>query len=516
MKSLMTKICQNMLGTNIRYVVRSSEQFVMLTNLVPQFAKLEQIHIRNVSSASNDYMRNFVDRLQLAPTVNWIEFQAGVSDEQKEAMGPSLERWEASGGRVQFWEQETTEGVAMVLEELGDVLNHIPAETGPYWKDSRLHLSTKLAWPTAEDVDAANRGKNHLLLGISSIAARDFLLASGCPRNWGRRNGYTLVEHIRRFMRVKGYERFSVVEVLRAAKHPHCGKAQLFLSHAQSERAEQTFDTMFQAAGSYGPMFVDYFCLRQCVGSMDPARVLDAIREIGFTVAGLAHSGDGSAPMLQRVWRGYEIYCTIATGARFWAVAEPAVDRALCSKQQILDFDLRACRSQKPEDKSTLMEFFDDLEGGVQAANKAVSEALLVARRSRAKQNAFGGCTICLSCFGFCVLPPALIALVVCLVLEGWGLGATISLAVAIGSCLLLLLLVALGVQNTGVGKNDGVQLHRPRTRSASVEMRATGSVLELPTPSSPEAGDGQPRVARGRPSTEPSQSLSSRQHLLD
>lgn len=302
---------------------------------------------------------------------------------------------------------------------------------------------------------------DHLLLGMTYSAAADFLLASGWPEDYvrsaqdterngplvsGKEIGYDVAQHIRNFMREKGYEQFSVAEVLYCIGYPNVGFARAFLSHAQNEMLAVTFGLMAQVTlgltGTGSPksdldrlqlaaIFVDYFCLRQCVPDFDPPKVRAAIGTIGCLFAGLSVEG-GSVQMLTRVWCGYELYCAIIEGAQFWAVgAYGPLDVVFAP---VLSIDLRQCEANKPQDKATLMQFFNGLEGGVEAANKVIMDALRVI--STVEMVHFFSWTP--TCCAMWCCPPVFVALIIVLASRGvWTLEATILSGVIVCLCCL-------------------------------------------------------------------------------
>jgi hypothetical protein len=293
-------------------------------------------------------------------------------------------------------------------------------------------------WPTPQQVEAENKKRkrpegwqadedDHLLVGCSVAMAIDFLTATDFFKSYKRskedqsRNGplndnndaigYDVATHIRTVMEEKGLQAFSAVEAMNGAGYPKGeketislqkyyspeGYAMAFLSHAQAEQIWQTLVMEFWAAHTvlgYStseahcdcfkiPVFLDYFCLRQCVSDFDPPQVKRVIKTIGFTFAGVSPPNND---MLKRVWCAYEVYCTIVDSVKFWALTPnrkanlPAITN---------NVDLRKCEASKESDRKHLMEWFEQVPGGIEVANAAITDAFQTVQKMTKRSRRF-------------------------------------------------------------------------------------------------------------------------------
>jgi len=241
----------------------------------------------------------------------------------------------------------------------------------------------------------------HLLIGVTLYALQSFLAACGWPERYtrseefkerngplvrGRETGYDLAKHIRTYMRLHGYHQYSVAELLRAAAFPGVAMAVAFISHAQSELAATTLRFLYEvqqrcfAGSSIVAVFLDYCCLRQCVPDFIEENVQSTIKQIGLTILCLEPTADRTSfVMMRRVWCCFEIFCTMSSGARIWAVSTNSLPWMLsCKVSSSLgrSVSLQEAEASDPGDHSKLIGYLETLPGGVHAANAAVSEAL--------------------------------------------------------------------------------------------------------------------------------------------
>jgi len=239
-----------------------------------------------------------------------------------------------------------------------------------------------LPWPTAEQVRNANDLSNHALLGIALFGCWDFLDACGWPDAYERsledvrRNGelvrgqeirYDLASYIRHFMAEKGYNQFSVLEVMKAAGHPWVGRAEALLSHVQSERVSQTLK-LLKNVGFSKRCLIDYFSFRQCITDFVPDRIDDAIGQIGETVLGLSQSPDGNTLLFDRVWC---VQCTIKNRCEMQVVDDTVKGPLKLSSSAIsASTNVREMKASKPSDKEQILQCRQDLPGGIEAVNK--------------------------------------------------------------------------------------------------------------------------------------------------
>ena len=90
-----------------------------------------------------------------------------------------------------------------------------------------------------------------LLLAIGfpdSYTRNDKMERLNGPLTSGKEIGYDLAQYIRDFMKARGYQKYSVVELLLAANYPGVGRAVVLLSHVQSELVQQTTQLLFEAS----------------------------------------------------------------------------------------------------------------------------------------------------------------------------------------------------------------------------------------------------------------------------
>lgn len=225
----------------------------------------------------------------------------------------------------------------------------------------------RIDWPHPASIKRNADGVgNHLEMGITLEAAQDFLDSTGFPADYERSasmqnqngplrrqrdvNGYDLVKHIRFAFQVLGYEQASVVEVLHAAGHPSVGVGELpkfFLSHAQQESWITTkkgikracndalpwrawlLGCLLNSPGSRScPVWVDYFCLRQCRNDFDKAKIRALIKKIRYTVMLLDCGTLGKPVVFTRIFCIFEVACTVEEGARLCGVLNSR--QALC------------------------------------------------------------------------------------------------------------------------------------------------------------------------------------------
>jgi len=328
-------------------------------------------------------------------------------------------------------------------------------------------------------------------------------LASGSKKE----TGYDLAKYIRNFMEAKDYNRFSVAEVMCTAKYPGVGKAKAFLSHAQAELCVLTTANLFKAAGYAAgdgdrskrttiPVFVDYFCLRQCRNDFNPSMVRRAIKRINFTIACMTLAQDGvSVEMMSRVWCGFEIYCTTKDKVRFWAVFAKSSDLEGCDMQLMIpesatSFRFQDCESSKPNDKGILMEYIESLPGGVEAANQAVSQACVDVRNF---QNANEDALFSIA-FALCCGCGVAIALVSCAVTLGWGVATGVLTGILALLCLMyiccLLRMCAIEERAT-----QGVRIRLSKPLTAPTKIGAASYGCKNDTPSHTEEGHSQLNV---------------------
>jgi len=121
-------------------------------------------------------------------------------------------------------------------------------------------------------------------------------------------NGYDLNECIRKWLKESGNEKFSIVEVLEQEGNAGVGKADVFLSHVQSEKVKDTMvhiSTMDDAmtkrqktkvksmwigtkasdgfSATAAVVWIDYFCLRQCQKDFVPEQIVELVNQVGMT-----------------------------------------------------------------------------------------------------------------------------------------------------------------------------------------------------------------------------------------
>ena len=171
---------------------------------------------------------------------------------------------------------------------------------------------------------------DHLVQGLSLQAMVHCLLAIGIfgctPDREGLEwvsnestsllTGYDVCKAVKKFMRDKQYEAYSLVEALICAQYSSdilcAGKAHIFFSHAQLEDPWTTLRAIWNKCNGQTLLlyfFIDYFCLRQCVSDFHPHLVKLAIRKIGWTV--LMIDPVSCPSVLQRVWCVFEIASTL-------------------------------------------------------------------------------------------------------------------------------------------------------------------------------------------------------------
>lgn len=241
-----------------------------------------------------------------------------------------------------------------------------------------------LNFPHASEV---TKHPNHLRLGITIDAVKDFLHHVGWPRDYTRnpqdvnRNdelqskcgrkqvmGYDLVTFIRGWLEERDYEEFSVAEVMMAAGHPGVKPADFFLSHCQVELVQTTLDAMSMAGRrrrcSTPAFFLDYFILRQCkAGDFDPVRVRRAIGEIAHTVVVLdphvhpwprSHTLTYQPEALHRLWCVFELYSSLATQATISGVYTLPGLQCL-NPETIKAISVEDCKATQDQDKKDLL-----------------------------------------------------------------------------------------------------------------------------------------------------------------
>jgi len=256
-----------------------------------------------------------------------------------------------------------------------------------------------LPWPTAEQVRNANDLSNHALLGIALFGCWDFLDACGWPDAYERsledvrRNGelvrgqeirYDLASYIRHFMAEQGYNQFSVLEVMKAAGHPWVGRAEALLSHVQSERVSQTLK-LLKNVGFSKRCLIDYFSFRQCITDFVPDRIDDAIGHIGETVLGLSQSPAGNALLFTRVWCVFELQCTIKNRCEMQAVDDKSQILLLnfsCSAIAA-STDVREMHASKHGGRDQILQYLQDLPGGIEAANEQTGSVVRNVQRQQ-------------------------------------------------------------------------------------------------------------------------------------
>jgi len=274
-------------------------------------------------------------------------------------------------------------------------------------------LGTSSAWPSREAVQAFREQRwqsyllpwdDHLYWGLSLEAAHDFLRSSGWPEDYHRgpemlrRNpgmspdpdpseliGYDLTTFIEEFMGRRGYEEFSVVEVMQAARHPGVQPVTAFLSHVQSETVSVTLGLFEQVEECIarredsGTSFLDYFCLRQCIDDFEEDKVRQLIGDIGLTFLGVSFNPSGDVELFNRTWCCYEVFCTVAEEGRVWAVNAEGSNARL-PWQAIDDIDMRQMQASDENDRQRIIDYLDGLPGGMDAANTAVQGVFIAVR----------------------------------------------------------------------------------------------------------------------------------------
>lgn len=247
-----------------------------------------------------------------------------------------------------------------------------------FWRCRPLHF------PPPSEV---RNHSNHLCLGLTIDAVKDFLHHVQWPRDYVRnpedvnRNGelqskcgrkqvmgYDLVTFIRAWLEDKGYQEFSVAEVMMSAGHPGVKQADFFLSHCQVELVQTTLDAMSMAGRrrrcSTPAFFLDYFILRQCKkGDFDPANVRRAIGEIGHTVVVLdphvhpwprSHALTYQPEALQRLWCVFELYSSLTTKATISGVY--TLPGMQCLKPETINaISVEDCKATHDQDKKDLL-----------------------------------------------------------------------------------------------------------------------------------------------------------------
>lgn len=210
------------------------------------------------------------------------------------------------------------------------------------------------------------RAITRVTLKIQDVNRNDEL-QSKCGRK--QVMGYDLVTFIRGWLEERGYEEFSVAEVMMAAGHPGVKPADFFLSHCQVELVQTTLDAMSMAGRrrrcSTPAFFLDYFILRQCkAGDFDPARVRRAIGEIGHTVVVLdphvhpwprSHTLTYQPEALHRLWCVFELYSSLATQATISGVYTLPGMQCL-NPETINAISVEDCKATKDQDKKRFTE----------------------------------------------------------------------------------------------------------------------------------------------------------------
>lgn len=250
-------------------------------------------------------------------------------------------------------------------------------------------------WPAPSEIQQRS---DYLLYGITAKALDAFLLTFGFPHRYERDEaelswvtelhghpvtGYDLVYAIRLLFRRKGYERFSVVEVLLAAGWSGVRRANRYLIHPHAEPIEQTMQDMATACGEghcCGPadlcFFVDYLCLRQCDNQLPLGELREAIQQVGHSVMRLNPlPGRNTPETSRRLWCMFETYTTVELGAQLSAILGLGGYLSLDHNAVLRQLDLTKASSHSLLDRDQLMVFFE-AGPGLLTAHRVLRDAL--------------------------------------------------------------------------------------------------------------------------------------------
>ena len=114
--------------------------------------------------------------------------------------------------------------------------------------------------------------------------------------NNGEINGHDLGEVVRDFLRVNGFERLSIAEVLWSEGREGVAEATVFFSHIQKLPVQTALKTLREASKVYRKQmgvapkfFIDYLCIRQAQkGDFDLPKVREAIHTTPLLLVELA------------------------------------------------------------------------------------------------------------------------------------------------------------------------------------------------------------------------------------
>lgn len=278
------------------------------------------------------------------------------------------------------------------------------------------------AWPDIEEVRRlVGPTENHLLLGVTYDDAMLFLRMLKWPhcyneklrqrilegednmitKSFGKRIvGYDFAKHIRREFRQRGYEDFSVAQVMRAISRRRCrGQwwrrarwADIFLSHVQSEELEVTLKAMRSRSGYFRRtvFFVDYFCLKQCQNDFTTDRIDDAIRRIGHTLMVLdpivtrLDDPHFYPEVVDRIWCVFELYCTVKNNNKLSGFLSWHGFLAADGHKGVEAVDVLHAKSSEPGDRVLVINKIHEF--GVDAVNNTVGMVVQAALEQEARK----------------------------------------------------------------------------------------------------------------------------------
>lgn len=250
-----------------------------------------------------------------------------------------------------------------------------------------------IQWPPAGDVLPH---EDHLTLGINADTAQRFFDAIDFPAAYSRDEttlgwvtsgygpdicGYDVCAAVKQFLKAN-YNPFSACEVMLHTKafSGLVGKADVFLSHVQSELVETTLGAL--RPYNYYKFFIDYFALRQCQNDFTLPMVEEAIRTIGDTrvLCDPLHA----PTVLKRTFCIFEMYATVAGKSKLGGLLAPSAINDLgkrdgASLADILESlpaaDVRAAEARRPEDKA-MIELYIAEGPGFEAVNEIVQRGM--------------------------------------------------------------------------------------------------------------------------------------------
>eukprot|EP00928_Gymnodinium_smaydae_P093242 TRINITY_DN77310_c0_g1_i1.p1 TRINITY_DN77310_c0_g1~~TRINITY_DN77310_c0_g1_i1.p1 ORF type:complete len:264 (+),score=31.76 TRINITY_DN77310_c0_g1_i1:76-867(+) len=239
---------------------------------------------------------------------------------------------------------------------------------------------------------------NHLTLGVTREGVEEFERRIGFPQSYKRDEsrfhwitetygttltGYDFCAAVQQYLRTNGFEHLSAAELMWNENSPHVGPADAFLSHMQIENVRETYRAMNSAPIMHDSLkakkgsrqlafyFLDYITLRQCLPDFDLPKVINAIDEIGMTVA---HCNP-SAEFLRRSFCVFEAFATVKCQKPLLIVFDAQSTMAYCARGEALPaVDVKSAQTHSPADKVTIDEYIDGV--GEDVVNTTVFDAM--------------------------------------------------------------------------------------------------------------------------------------------